>query len=379
MKKVFMFVNVDWFFQSHRRCIANAANNNNINMSVYTDFTYHHKASDQTGFKLIQSPIGRSSKYIGAVLVEFIKCYLLILKLKPDLIHAVTIKPMILMGIVARLTGTRFVAAVSGLGPVFAPTKWHHKFRLKLVIFVYRYIFKARFSAIICQSEHDKSVLLKYNVCSEFQVSIIEGSGVDLDRYSPDNSTEKLGRYVLMASRILADKGVREFCQSAKDYIDNGGRGINFKLAGPIDYISPTSISEDEIRQLCQESGVDYLGNRDDLDVLLSSALIFVLPSYYPEGIPKVLLEAAACGTPVITTNHPGCRDAVEDSVTGILVQPRDSKALSVAIADLLSKPEVLSSMSMAARKMAIKRFDERKVIEAHYQIYNRFLDDTVD
>jgi len=348
-------------------------------MSVYTDFTRHHETSDQTGFNLIQSPIGRSSKYLGAVFVEFVKCYLLILKLKPDLIHAVTIKPMMLMGVVARLTGTRFVAAVSGLGPVFAPTKWHHKFRLKLVIWIYRFIFNARLSAVICQSEHDKSVLLKSNICSEFQISIIEGSGVDLDRYSPDNSTEKFGRYVLMASRILADKGVREFCGSAKDYIDKGGRGVKFKLAGPIDHLSPTAISEEEIRQLCKESGVDYLGNRDDLDVLLASALIFVLPSYYPEGIPKVLLEAAACGTPVITTNHPGCRDAVVDSVTGILVQPRDTKALSLAVSRLLSTPETLFSMAKAGREMAIARFDERKVIEAHYQIYNRYLNDMVD
>lgn len=369
-----MFVNVDWFFQSHRRCIAEAAMKYNVDMSVYTDFTQHHDASKQTGFNLIRSPIGRSSKYIFIALIEFIKCYFLILRTKPDLIHAVTIKPMILTGVVARLTKTKFIAAISGLGPVFNPTKWHHKLRLKLVIWIYRFIFSSRLSAVICQSEHDKLVLLKANICSESQISIIEGSGVDLERFSPSNSTEKFGSYILMASRILEDKGVREFCELAKHFNNDSDQDINFKLAGPIDHLSPTAISEKEIRQLCEDSRVDYLGNRNDLDVLLASALIFVFPSYYPEGVPKVLLEAAACGTPVITTNHPGCRDAIEEDITGKLVRPRDVKAIHLAISDLLSSPKTLSRMSKASRKMAIARFDERKVVEAHYKIYNRYL-----
>ena len=142
MNKVFMFVNVDWFFLSHRQPIAKAAHQNNIEMSVYTDFTETHEFYDQEKYGLFQSPISRSSNYFGSGIIEFIKSYFLIYKLKPAVIHAVTIKPIIMLGIVSRFTRTPFVGAISGLGPVFSQINRGDKLRFNLVIFVYRFIFK---------------------------------------------------------------------------------------------------------------------------------------------------------------------------------------------------------------------------------------------
>ena len=124
MKKVFMFVNVDWFFLSHRLPIAMVAQKNNIDMSVYTDFTEVRNNNEVNNFKLLRSPLGRIAKYPWYEFIELIKVFFLIRKRKPDLIHAVTIKPMILLGIVARLTNTPFVGAISGLGPAFIQTGW---------------------------------------------------------------------------------------------------------------------------------------------------------------------------------------------------------------------------------------------------------------
>jgi len=214
---------------------------------------------------------------------------------------------------------------------------------------------------------------LKYRVCSESKVSIIPGSGVDLDKFNP-NKFEKGEQNILMASRMLLDKGIMEFCSAAKEFYSRGNKDIKFKLAGPIDALSPTSISEIELRSLCEDSQVEYLGNRSDMDILLASASIFVLPSYYPEGIPKVLLEASASGTPVITTDHPGCRDAVIDKKTGILVEPRNSKAITEAISYMLKDTESLVKMRKASRKLAVDSFDEKKVVEAHYKIYRQYI-----
>jgi len=137
--------------------------------------------------------------------------------------------------------------------------------------------------------------------------------------------------------------------------------------------LSPTSISEEEVRSLCQDSAVEYLGNRSDLNILLASASIFILPSYYPEGIPKVLLEAAASGIPVITTDHPGCRDAILDKETGVLVEPRSSKAIIIAISNMLDDPNSMAEMGKAGRKLAEDFFDERRVIEGHFEIYHQY------
>ena len=372
-KKVFMFVNVDWFFLSHRLPIAKAALQNQIDMTVYTDFTHSKEVNKEQGFKMFQSPLSRSSKNLHMFLVEFVKVFILILKQKPNLLHAVTIKPIIFLGIVARITETPFIAAISGLGPVANNTGAFYKYRFKLVMKIYKFIFKNESALIICQSNHDKNFLIQNKICEEASISIISGSGVDLEKFIP-NTVQEEKTNILMASRILLDKGVKEYCAAAKIIRDQGILNVDFQLAGPIDELSPSSISLQEISLICEESGVNYLGNRTDINKLLASASIFVLPSYYPEGIPKVLLEAAACGTPIITTDHPGCKDAVIESETAILVGIKNHQALGEAIQKLLDDPISLRNMGRAGRKLAEERFDEKKVISSHYRLYHELI-----
>ena len=150
MKKVFMFVNVDWFFLSHRLPIAKSSIQNDLDMSVYTDLTKGNEFQQFEEFSLFQSPISRSSRFFGFTLFEFIKTYFLIIKEKPDLVHAVTIKPIILLGIISRITRTPFVGAISGFGPVSNQTNWLYKLRFKVVLLVYKFIFSSKFAMAIC-------------------------------------------------------------------------------------------------------------------------------------------------------------------------------------------------------------------------------------
>ena len=198
---------------------------------------------------------------------------------------------------------------------------------------------------------------------------MISGSGVDLKKFQPKTS-QKDYLTVLMASRILKDKGIVEYCTAAKLFKKKDKRKVKFMLAGPIDEVSPSSISEDEIKKLCLDSNVEYLGDKDDLEDLLSSSSIFILPSYYPEGLPKVLLEASACGIPIITTDHPGCRDAVIDQKTGILVKIRDPDALVDAIKYMFDNSEIMEKMGKAARELAENLYNEDDVINLHYELY---------
>ena len=371
MKKIFMFVNVDWFFYSHRLPIANASREHDINMFVFTDITDKEKNQTPSEYRMVQSPLTRKLNNPWSLFSEFLSALSLIYREKPDVIHAVTIKPILFMGLIARLTKTPFIAAISGFGPVMEQNNFIKKLRFKMVLLIYRFIFSSEIVNTICQNENDKNILLQHSLCDKSKITIIPGSGVDLKKFKPSTSG-KTWDTVLMASRILKDKGVEEYCSAAKLFKKTDKRNVKFMLAGPIDKSSPSSISEEDINKLCLDSGVEYLGAEKDLENLLASSSIFVLPSYYAEGVPKVLLEASACGIPIITTDHPGCRDAIINNETGLLVKIRDSEAIYRAIKYMFDNPQIMEKMGKAGRELAENSYNESEVVNLHYAIYSK-------
>lgn len=373
MTKIFMFVNVDWFFLSHRLPIAEVAKDKGIEMTVFTDFTSSYKNKEYKGFSLLQSPIKRKHMSLYSSLKEFIKTIQLIKRERPSVVHAVTIKPIILLGIICYIFKTPFIASISGLGPGFSPTNFFGKIRLLLIKAIYKVIFSSNKTRIICQSTHDARILFANNLATSEKIIMADGSGVDLEEYQPKEQKASSKIQVLMASRILKDKGVREFCAAASTIQEEYDFNVSFSLAGPIDSDSPRSLTEDQVIEMCTSTKVKFLGNRSDIKDILSKSHIFILPSYYAEGIPKVLLEAAASGCAVITTEHPGCRDAIVPGKTGMLVSPKNVSSLIKALILLLSDKELTESMGIAGRQLAEERFCITKVIDIHYSVYNSF------
>lgn len=367
-----MFVNVDWFFISHRLPIANAARQYNFDMSVFADLTMQDIDNSSYQFDLNKSPLERQKKISPKIFLEFLRAFCLIKRREPDLIHAVTIKPIIFLGIISRITSTPFIAAFSGLGPVFKEDKYYQRIILKLIVLLLKFIFKNNNSIAICQTDHDQKELIRHGIIKSQKISLIPGSGVDTNMFSPSKKREDLGRFILMSSRILLDKGVNEYCSAAKIVNANLNEKINFFLTGPIDLSSPTSITQTELDIITSQNGVKYLGNRNDMPELLASAEIFVLPTYYPEGIPKVLIEASSCCTPIITTNHPGCRDIIINEESGILVPTKDSNELASAILRLLKNKKAQLEYGRRGRKQVKDFFEESKIIKAHFKIYEK-------
>jgi len=307
-------------------------------------------------------------------ILEFAKVYKIIQIGKPNLIHAVTIKPILVMGVIARLTSTPFIGSISGLGPVFRADNFFAKLRLWIVLRIFRLVFQRKDASVICQNCHDRDFLVSHDLCPIEKIILINGSGVDLENYSPSKKRPNSEKYILMSSRMLFDKGIKDYCLAAERVRRDFGDDITFKLSGPIDSSSPTSISEYELSNLVDKYGVEYLGNRKDMPELLASAIIFVLPSYYPEGLPKVLLEAAASGIPIITTDHPGCRDAIQDRETGILVNVKDHEAVASGIIELLTNHSLKKYMGERARLLAEISFNDESVVDDHYSLYNKLL-----
>ena len=373
-----MFVNVDWFFLSHRLPVAKVAAERGLKMTVFCDFTKKHDEV-YDGFALCQSPIKRAYSNIYSSCKELFKTFMLIKRERPEVIHAVTIKPIIFLGIISFILRIPFIASISGLGPAFTSTSYKGKARLFIIKLIYRIIFSPEKVKVICQSSHDAGVLVDNNLVLDEKIAMTEGSGVDLEEYTPKKNRASDYIKILMASRLLADKGVKEFCNAAGALQKRYHFNVKFFLAGPFDNLSPSCLSHDEIINLCQSNRVEFLGNRNDLKVILSETDIFVFPSYYGEGIPKVLIEAASSGCAIITTDHPGCRDAIINDKTGILVPPKDSIALKNSLKYLLSNLALIKSMGKASRQLAKKRFCVTKVVDIHYSLYFALLNSKLD
>ena len=372
-KKLLFIVNDDWSFLHFRLPIALEAIRQGYEVHVATGITDKLAELKSHGFNVHPLSLDRSSTNIFIVLKEFKQVFSVIKYVKPDLVHLVTIKPVTFGGIAARLAGVHgVVAAVPGLGPIFISKGWKALLRKIVVVNLYRIALAKRNLKVIFQNTSDLETLRRHTNLSDRKVEIIPGSGVNLTEYN--NAPLPGGTpVVVMAARLLAAKGVREFVEAAR-YLRNRGLEARFCLAGSIDPSSTLSVSNTDLDKWKEEGVVELLGHRDDMARVLRMAHVVVLPSFYPEGLPKVLIEAAACGRVVITTDMPGCRDAIDPGVTGILVLVRDVEALAFAIEDLITDTQRCKRMGLAGRALAERKFDIKKVVDNHLRIYRKLL-----
>ena len=370
-KKLLFIVNVDWFFVSHRLPIAVEAVKQGYEVHVATTVTGNSDLLENSGMTVHPLAMHRSRSSVAVVFTEFLEILSLLRKVTPDIVHLVTIKPVLLGGIAARVTGVpAVVSAVSGLGFVFVTSGVIARLRRKVISLLYHLAFWHPNQKVIFQNLDDQSQLSKLAALSTDRSALIHGSGVDLSIYKMKLLPKGMPT-VLLAARLLGDKGVREFVRAA-ELVNKMERHARFVLVGKVDPLNPASIKQSELDSWKEKGIVECWGHRDDMHHVLSSAAVVVLPSYYGEGLPKVLIEAAACGRAVITTDHPGCRDAIEDGVTGLLVPVRNAESIASAVLVLLGDPQRCKEMGRAGRKRAEEMFDVKQVVAEHIEIYEQ-------
>ncbi len=224
---------------------------------------------------------------------------------------------------------------------------------------------------VIFQNPDDRDSLMQITGLSANKAEMIRGSGVDLNefRYTPLPEGTPV---VLMAGRLIADKGAREFAEAAR-LLRNKDQSVRCCMVGTTDPANPSSLTEEELASWAAEGIIECWGQRHDMANVLSAAHIVVLPSYR-EGVPKILLEAAAAGRAVVTTDVPGCRDAIEPNVTGVLVPVRDAQALASVIEQLLENTQQCDAMGLAGRRLAEREFDIKQVVARHLNIYQHLM-----
>jgi glycosyltransferase involved in cell wall biosynthesis len=293
--------------------------------------------------------------------------------LKPDLVHHITHKPVLYGSLAARLVGVPAVVnAISGLGYAFVAEGWRADRRRQLMMTLYRMALRHPRMRVIFQNREDVALFEAAGVVRADQVVLIPGSGVDLSRFKPSPEPEGTPVVVLPA-RMLWDKGVGDFVAAARLLRQ---RGVVFRalLAGESDPGNPRSIPRDQLAGWAAEGAVEWDGYRDDMARVLADCHVVCLPSSYREGVPKALLEAAAAGRPIVTTDVPGCRDVVTPGENGLLVPPRNPAALAEALEMLIASPALRVRFGSRGRARAERDFGDAAVVTTTLRVYHALL-----
>jgi len=365
--KLLYLVTDDWYFLSHRLDLARAVRDAGCEVVVCTRANEHREELLAEGFQ--HRPIRFRRTIPGQVrnlglLSSLTRLYR---AERPDLVHHVAFLPIVFGTLAARRAGVPAVVnAVTGLGHAFTdgsrtPLRW-------AVERAYRYVLGQRNSLTLFQNADDQAHLAS----SSLQHRKIPGSGVDVELFRP---CEEPGGtpVVLHASRMLWSKGVQESVDASRILRQ---RGIDHRLvlAGRTHADNPQSIPEATLRAWTESGELEWVGHVADVPELLSSCTVFSFPTRYREGVPKVLLEAAASGRALVTTDMPGCRDVVEHDVSGLLVPVRDPRRLADGIESLLRDGERRRRLGRKARAVAVQRFSKELVLEATLESYEQVL-----
>jgi glycosyltransferase involved in cell wall biosynthesis len=369
MSKILLFANTDWYLYNFRLSLAKNLRDQGHEVILVSPPGDFQELLQGDGFPWIPFELSRQSINPFGELVAIWRLILLYQEIRPDIVHHFTIKPVIYGSIAAHLTGiTGIINSITGLGHLFINTD--RATRLLRAIASRLYRMNLYDTQVIFENPEDRDIFIQKNLIQAEQSHLILGTGVDVEKYRP---TDKLNDIpvVLFSSRMLVTKGLLEYIEAART-LRQKGLNARFALAGRTDPGNPASIPAEQIETWKQSETLEWWGWQDDMPAALARADVFCLPSYR-EGVPNALLEAAACGLSIVTTDVPGCRDVVTNGVNGWLVPVRNAEALANALETLITNPELRRRMGHAGREIAMNQFSMAKVNRETLAVYNLF------
>lgn len=372
MKKLYIVVNEDRFFLSHRKDIALAAQKDGWRVRIFCKDTGQRSDVEALGLEMVELPINPT----GTNLAEEFSTFRFLLRLyrhdKPDVVHHVGLKNVLWGGLAAKFAGIQGVVnAISGLGVLFSGETYG--LRTKLILTVMRFANHRRNVSLIFQNQEDKLLFINKHIAKPQQCEYIKGSGVNLTDFAYTQEPATPPVKVILTARMVRDKGIDTLIDAAEMLRSKMQGKVIFQLCGGL-HNNPKGYKEEELNQLCDGKYIQWLGHRNDVRDLLMQSHIVTLPSYYREGLPKSLIEAAAIGRPIITTNSYGCKDTVDDGINGFLIPPKDTVALADKLTRLIEDKALRESMGKKSREKAEREFSITDVIRSHLDIYNKLV-----
>lgn len=381
-QRLIFVVNNPDFFISHRLPVARAAKATGYEVHVATPLAVEYEGGVATprtkSIAIIENegfifhPVNLNRRGMnpfreGSAIFELFRLYR---RVRPDIVHHVTIKPVLYGGIAARFAGVpAMVSAVSGFGYVFLSRGFFASCVRVFVQAAYRFAFGHPRSAVILQNPDDRVDFLRWHLVDAGKIEMIRGSGVDMALFTskPEPSGPPV---VVLPARLLCDKGVYEFVEAAR-VLRSKGVLARFALVGGIDEGNPAGISRQTVEKWVGEGAVEWWGLRDDMQTVFSESHVVCLPSYR-EGLPKALVEAAACARAIVTTDVSGCRETVDNGVNGLLVPARDAVALAVALEKVINDRETRLAMGQAGRKKVESALSVETVVSETLALYRK-------
>jgi glycosyltransferase involved in cell wall biosynthesis len=370
-KKLLFLVRDSRYFLSHRSRLAMAALNAGYEVGVACAWMDEGDAKriQDMGLTLFETPYINGCKNKGSVIRSFFMTCKAIQAFQPTIIHAITIRPILIGAFFNVFFGKAFIALFAGLGTLFRTQQAKADWKRNLVYQALFCLLTGKKNQIVFMNEEDMQIFADSTQIPQRSMSVIKGSGVELHKFpSRDYQRTQVKRVVVMASRLLRDKGVEEYFQAASK-IRAKHPAVDFLLAGDIDPTNPTSLTREEVKETCEKTGVTWLGHVGNIPQLLCTADIYCLPSYH-EGLSLSLLEASAANLAIVATDIGGCRAAVTHGKEAILIEPRNHEALATAIEDLLHDPAKAFSLARSARQRVEAEFTVEYICSRYLNLY---------
>jgi len=369
--KVLFLVNCSDFFMSHFVRLAISIKDSGHRVCIAAGNDFQKEKIQSLGFEFQEVSLSRSGKNILEEMSSIISIYRLYNSYQPDLVHMFTIKPIIYGGIVGKLSkwvpSERMVASVTGLGSSSMSKKISGKILWKVLSLTYKYVFSSDAMNVIFENTDDRHLFVKNRIVQEGNSFIVNGAGIDIHEFSP--SPIKFDRVtVILVARYLKDKGIQEYIDAGR-ILKESKVDVDLLLVGAVDPLNPSSMTQNEIDFADSMGYIKNLGYRTDIALYYQKSHIACLPSYR-EGLPKSLIEATACGLPIITTDVPGCRQVVTHSKNGLLVPVKNVVALADAIKNLATNKNKVTDMGIEGRIIAEKIYSYESVIASFFEIY---------
>ena len=372
-KKLFIVVNQDWFFLSHRLPIGTAAKDAGYDVTIVSEDTGVSDKIREVGLKTINLPINKAGTNIKDEIKTFFFLYKLFRREKPDIVHLVGLKTMLWGSLACRLAGVKaMVSAVCGLGVLF-DEEHAQSLLTRSILKVLRVTHNKKRLSVIFQNNDDKAIFLNAKIMKEWQCAFTNGSGINLQNYDYTPEPADKPVKVIFTARMVEDKGTLVLIDAAKQLESEYKGKVQFLLCGGLDS-NPNGITKEMLESRCDGEYLQWLGHRKDVLELLKQSHIMAFPSWYREGLPKSVIEAEAIGRPVVTTDSVGCRDTVIDGKNGYMIPIKNSKALAEALKKLIDNPELRQQMGRNAREFAVSKFDINDVVKVHLDIYKAII-----
>jgi glycosyltransferase involved in cell wall biosynthesis len=364
----------DAYFWMHRLPLARAVRDAGGNVIVATAPGTLRQRIEAEGFSYYPLRLRRKERRPWQEILSILDIALLYRRVTPDLVHHVTIKPILYGSIAAKLLGVpAIVNAITGLGYIFTSNHEGKKKGLlrRGIETAYKVSLHGNHVKTIFENPDDLALFVKERILQPRQAVVIRSSGVDTEWFHP--TPEPSGEVViLLAARMLWDKGIGETVEAGR-ILKQRQIPHQIVLAGNPDPGNPSCIPESQLRQWHEEGIITWIGQRDDMPAVLAQSHIVCLPSYR-EGVPVSLLEAASCSRPCVTTDAPGCREIVLDGWNGFQVPLKNPVALADALQKLILDPELRLIMGQRGRELVLEHFRKEIVVEQTFALYQKLL-----